>query len=146
MAGGTRQIYLWERMGFDLGEFVLHIVWIHCFDLFSCRGPEDLDDFDQLIDATLTRKERLPEHELRHDTPGGPYIDVGHIVGGPKDELRGAVVTRANIADVGLAGHEDLCWPKVAKLEDAGCGIEKEVLGLDIAMTDSDGVYISQWP
>lgn len=41
-------------MCLDLREFVLHVVWVHRADLFTGRRPEDLDDFDQLINARLT--------------------------------------------------------------------------------------------
>ena len=36
--------------------------WVTC--LFSCRRSEDLDDLDQLVHAAVTRKYRLPEHQL----------------------------------------------------------------------------------
>lgn len=70
--------------------------------------------------------------------------DVGRVVGRPKDELRGTVVARADVADVGLARDEDLGGAKVAELEDAGGRVEKEVLGLDVTVADTDGVDVHQ--
>lgn len=70
--------------------------------------------------------------------------DVSGVVGGTEDELRRAVVAGADVADVGLAGDEDLGRAKVAELEDAGGGVEKEVLGLDVAVTDADGVDVHE--
>ena len=70
--------------------------------------------------------------------------NVGGVVRGAKDELRGAVVARADVADVGLAGDENLGRAKVAELEDAGRGVEKEVLWLDVAVADADGVNVHE--
>ena len=49
-------IYLVERVWFDLGEFVFHVVWIHGSDLLSRWRPEYLDDLYQLIDARFSRE------------------------------------------------------------------------------------------
>lgn len=70
--------------------------------------------------------------------------DVGGVVRGAEDELRGAIVAGANVADVRLSCDEDLGRAKVAKLEDPGGGVEKEVLGLDVAVTDADGVDVHE--
>ena len=44
-------IYPIEGMGFDLREFMLHVIRIHGSYLFFRRGSEDFDDFDELVDA-----------------------------------------------------------------------------------------------
>ena len=70
--------------------------------------------------------------------------DVGRVVGCPEDELGSAVVARADVADVGLARDDDLGGAKVAELEDTGRGVEQQVLGLDVAMADADGVDVHE--
>lgn len=114
-----------EWMGFDLRKLVLHIVGVHRLDLFSGRCAKNLDNFDQLIDTALTREEWLAQHQLRHDTTRRPYVysgntscaphaffgtltDIRRVVCSSENELRCAVVPRANITDVGLARHENL--------------------------------------
>ena len=63
-----------ERMRLDLRELVLHVVRVHGANLVPCRCAKNLDDFDELVDTRLTRKEWLSKHELSHDTAGRPYI------------------------------------------------------------------------
>ena len=70
--------------------------------------------------------------------------DVGRVVGCAKDELGRAVVAGANVADVGLASNKDLGRTKVAELEDASRGVQKEILGLDVAVADADGVDVHE--
>jgi hypothetical protein len=45
-------------MGFNLREFMFHVIWIHCSYLFLGGCSEDFDDFDKLVDARFTREER----------------------------------------------------------------------------------------
>ena len=61
-------------MWLDLRELVLHVVRVHRLDLLPRWSPEHLDDLDQLVDATLSGEERLPQHQLRHNAAGGPNI------------------------------------------------------------------------
>ncbi len=63
--------------------------------------------------------------------------NLGGVVGGAKDELRGAVVSGANIRDVGLILDEDLGAAKIAELEDTAGRVEKEVLGLNVTMANA---------
>ena len=63
-----------EGVRLDLRELVLHVVGVHRANLVSCGCAENLDDLDELVNARLTGKERLPKHELSHDTAGRPYI------------------------------------------------------------------------
>ena len=70
--------------------------------------------------------------------------DVGRVVRRAKDELGRSVVPRADVADVGLAGDENLGRTKVAKLEDAGGRVEEEVLRLDVAVADADGMNVHE--
>lgn len=136
--------HLDERMRPNLRELVLHIVGVHRLDLVARRGTQYLDDLDELINARLAREEWLAEHELCHDTSSRPHVNVGGVVCRTKDEFGCAVVSRANVRDVWLVLHQDLGRAKVAELEDSGVGVEKEVLGLDVAVTDADRVDVCQ--
>ena len=106
--GGLGLEDLGPGAGLDLGEGKLSVVGVHGEDLLACRRAQDLDDLHQLIDGRLAREEGLPEHELGHDTPGGPQVNGGGVVRRPKDELRRAVVARANVGNIGLAGNQGL--------------------------------------
>ena len=79
-----------------------------------------------------------------HLYPAKERTDVGRVVGCPENELGSAVVARADVADVGLARDEDLGGTKVAELENTGRGVEQQVLGLDVAMADADGVDVRE--
>lgn len=70
--------------------------------------------------------------------------DVGRVVRCPKDELWRAVVAGTDVADVGLASNKDLRGAKIAELEDARGRVEKEVLRLDIAVANADGVDVHE--
>ena len=70
--------------------------------------------------------------------------DVGRVVRRTKDELWRTVVAGADVADVGLACDENLGRAKVTELEDAGGRVEEEVLRLDVAMADADGVNVHE--
>lgn len=74
----------------------------------------------------------------------GMHTNLGCVVGGAKDELGGSVVAGADVGDVGLVLHQDLGAAKVAKLEDTGVGIEKQVLRLDVAVADALRVDVGQ--
>lgn len=56
-----------ERVGFDLWEFMLHIIRVHGLDLLPRRCPQNLDDLYQLVDAALTGEQWLAQHQLSHD-------------------------------------------------------------------------------
>lgn len=61
-------------MGLNLRKLVLHIVGVHRLDLLPRRCAQNLDDLHQLVDPTLSREQRLTEHQFRHDTTRGPYV------------------------------------------------------------------------
>ena len=57
-----------EWVWLDLREFVLHVIWVHGADLISSWSSQDLDDFYQLINSRLPRKQWLAQHQFRHNT------------------------------------------------------------------------------
>jgi len=68
-----------ERMRLDLGELVLHVVWVHGANLVTCWRTQNLDNFNELVDPRLSREKGLSEHELCHDTTSGPHICHGLV-------------------------------------------------------------------
>lgn len=70
--------------------------------------------------------------------------NVGSIVSRAKNELRSSVIPRAYITDVRFSGHQYLRGTKITQLEHAGGGIQEQVLGLNVPMTYSKRVDISQ--
>ena len=158
--------------GLDLGEGEVGVVGVHGEDLLARGCAQDLDDLHQLIDGRLAREEGLPEHELGHDTPGGPQVNGGGVVSRPKDELWRAVVARADVGDIGLASHKDLGTekgsteggfsrspilemsgnekkkkskpPKITELENSSNRVEEKVLGLNVAVANSEEVGVGK--
>lgn len=80
--------------------------------------------------------------ERRSREEGEGRTDAGGVVRGAKDKLWCSVVPRADVADVGLSCDEDLRATEIAEFENAGRWIEKQVLWLDISMTDADGMDV----
>lgn len=70
--------------------------------------------------------------------------NVGHVVGGTKDQFWSSVVSRADIADIWFAGDQDLGRTEITQLEDTRCRVEKEILGFDISVTDTDRVDVGE--
>ena len=54
--------YLGPRMGFDLRELELCVIWVHLLDLLSGGGAQHLDNLHQLVHPTISRKYWLAEH------------------------------------------------------------------------------------
>lgn len=63
-----------ERMGLDLWELVLHVVRVHGPNLITGWRSQDLDNFHQLVDARLSREQRLAKHQLGHDAASRPNV------------------------------------------------------------------------
>lgn len=70
--------------------------------------------------------------------------DVGHVVRSTKDQLWSSVVSRADIADVGLSSNEDLGRTEITQLQDTGRRVEQKVLGFDVPVTYSDRVNVGE--
>lgn len=61
-----------------------------------------LDDFYELVHSAVPREDGLAQQQLGQHAAGRPDVDVGCVVGGTKDELRGAIVPRADIGHIWL--------------------------------------------
>ena len=53
---------------FDLREFEFGVVRVHGMDLVSGRSTENLDDFDKLVYARITREYWLSKEKFSDDT------------------------------------------------------------------------------
>ena len=106
------------------------------------RSAQNFDYFNELVDARLARKDGLAKHQLRNHTAHGPNVDVGAVVCVAENELRSAVVPRANVAYIGLALDELFGGTEVAKLEDVALGVDEDVLRLDVSVANALGVNV----
>lgn len=70
--------------------------------------------------------------------------DLGGVVSGPENKFRGAVITGADVGNIGLIFDQNLGTPEVAKLENPRCRVEKQVLRLNVSVADALGVNVSQ--
>lgn len=134
---------------------MFHVVGIHGADLFTSRSAKNLDDLHQLVNARFTREEGLSQHQLGHYATGRPHIwridqstacglsgeeesrtDLRCVVGRAKDQLGRSVVARADVRNVGLVFDQDLRRSEIAQFENAGVGVQQEILRLDVTVTD----------
>ena len=72
------------------------------------------------------------------------HTDLGGVIGSTKDELWSAVVSGADVRDVGLVLDQDLCAAKVTKLQDARLRVQEQVLRFDVSVTDALGVDVGE--
>jgi hypothetical protein len=84
--------------------------------------------------------------EGKCDTQKGCLTNIGGVVCRPEDQFWGSVIPRTDVADVGLSCDQDLGRAKVTQFEDAGGRVQQEILRLDIPVTDSNRVNVSQGP
>ena len=54
--------------GLDLRELELVIVMVHRVDLLTVRRAQNLNDFDKLVNARITREQGLAEEQFGDDT------------------------------------------------------------------------------
>ena len=72
--------------------------------------------------------------------------NIGCIVGGPKYELWGPVVAGTDVRYIGFTAHQMLGAAEVTQLEDACFRVKQQVLWLDVSVTHSQRVDVSQTP
>ena len=82
--------------------------------------------------------------DCRCHTTTESHTDISGVVGRAEDEFRRTVVPGADVADVGLACDKNRGRAKVTELEDAGGRVKEEVMRLDVAMADADGVNVHE--
>lgn len=70
--------------------------------------------------------------------------DLGRVIGRAKDQFRRSVVPGADVRNVRFVLDQDLGAAKIAEFEHSSGRIEQEILGLDIPVADSHGVYVGE--
>lgn len=75
---------------------------------------------------------------------GSGNTNFGCVVSCAEDQLGRAVVTGANVGNVGLILHEDLSRPKVAEFQDAAIRVKEKILRFDVTVTDALRVNVCQ--
>jgi hypothetical protein len=63
--------------------------------------------------------------------------NLGCIIRGTEDQLWGSVVARAYVGHVWFVLNQNFGGSKVAQFQDTGGGVKKQVLRLDITVTDA---------
>ena len=93
-------------MRLDLGEFEVRVVGVHGVDLFTRRRADYLDNFNELVNVGLTRKDRCAEQHFSKNTTKRPHVNRWRIIGSSKYQLGCAIISAANVRNVGLALDE----------------------------------------
>jgi hypothetical protein len=70
--------------------------------------------------------------------------NLGSVVCGTKNQLWCSVVPRANVGHIWLVLYQNFGTPEITEFQDAGGGIQQQILGLDIAMADALRVNVGQ--
>jgi hypothetical protein len=70
--------------------------------------------------------------------------NLGRVIGSAKDQLRGPVVTGADVRHVRLILDEDFRASEIAQLQHSAARIKQKVLRLDVTMADALRVNIRQ--
>lgn len=65
----------------------------------------------------VSRKQRVPQQQLRSDAASAPHVDRARILSRPEDQLGRPVVPAADVRDAGLAGQQRLGRAEVAQLQ-----------------------------
>ena len=103
--------------------------------LFLSHGSEYLLNYIKLVNLTFPREHRLAVTQLPHDTAYRPHVHLVRVARAPQQELRGPVPPRGHVVRQRLTGGgHGAGETEVAQLEGGGSGVDKEVLGLDIAV------------
>ena len=66
------------------------------------------------------------------------------VVGGAKDELGCAVVSRTDVRDIGLVLNEYLGAAKITELQDAAARVKEQILWLDVSVADALRVDVGE--
>jgi hypothetical protein len=89
-----------------LRELIFFIIRIHSKNLVSGRGSQYFNNFNQLVNSTLTREYGLSKHEFSNYTTYRPYINRSCIVRVSKDKLGSTIISRANVRHVRFSRDE----------------------------------------
>jgi|LauGreDrversion4_2_1035121.scaffolds.fasta_scaffold270642_1 hypothetical protein len=102
-------------MRLNLGKFEVCVVGVHGMDLFTSRRTNHFDNFNQLIDIGLTRKDGGAKQHFSEHTAKRPNINRRRVISCSKYQLRGAIIAAADIRDVRLSLDKLLGAKKVMR-------------------------------
>ena len=103
-------------------------------------APEDLED---LVNFRVTSEQRLARAHFSEDAANGPHINTGRVLATTEQNLRGAVPQRNDLVGVGAEGHtKGSRESEISKLE-VTVAVDKEILGLQIAMQHAVAVAVA---
>ena len=126
----------------DLRELEFDVIRVHASNFLLGRGAQYLDDFHQLIDTRITRKQRLAQQKLRSDTPLRPDVNGGGVVGATENKFGCTVVPTANITYVWFSLNQCFGRPEIAQLQLLVLWIDEEILRFDIPVTNSERMNV----
>ncbi len=95
--------HLCPRMGLDLGKFEVRVVGVHGVYFFTSRSANDLDNFNELVNVGLTRKDRSAKQHFSKHATKRPHINRWGIIGRSKYQLGGSIIAAADVGYVRLA-------------------------------------------
>ena len=145
MAWGVMSENLIPRMWLHMWKSELLIARVHTHNLISIRRTKHLYDLNKLIDSALPRKQRLTQQHLANDAPNAPQITAHIVILRPKYELRRPIKPTAYIATIiSLTLNQPLRRPKVTKLKYMALRINKQILRLQIPMSNSQRMQVSK--
>lgn len=126
----------------DGGEGRGGVVRVHRAHLLQRGRAEDVHDGGYLVEVARPAEERASEQQLRKDAPRRPHVDGGGVVRCREQQLWRAVIQRANVRGVLLAGTQHLGAAKVAQLQSAALCVHEHVLRLQVTVADPELVDV----
>lgn len=130
------------RNRIDMWKPVFLIIWVHLQDLFFGRRSKYFDDFDDLVDSTVSWEDRHCKHQLCDDTSYAPQVDRAVVLGVAEDQLWSPVISRTDIGNVWLTFDQLLGAAKVTQFNQMVISIYQDVLRLNVAVTDTETVNV----
>jgi len=131
-------------LSLDLWEFKFVRFGVHLENLFRGWGSQNLNNFNKLIKSWLSREDRLTNQHFSYDTAHWPNINSKIIKCSAKDKFRSSIVSWTDVGDVWFIWIEFLGWSKITQLKKVGAGIYQQVLWLNISVTNTERMNISQ--
>jgi hypothetical protein len=111
--------------------------------IFRGGGAQERHDHAQHLYVVLSLEQCLAAQQLRENAADTPHVDCASVVSSSKEELRGTIPSRDDVA-----GQHALCWVRghasksqVAYLEIA-VGIHEKIVGLEVAMDHARTVHV----
>lgn len=110
----STKIYVLPFPFFNFGKLIVIeiILRIHLYHLCFCRSPHHFYYLDQVINTTLSYKERSTVKHLKNYTSQRPNVNHGRVVCGSKDKFRSTIAPGTNIRQVRFVGKY-FRWPKI---------------------------------